>query len=196
MASHVPGCYFCAGLFSVKGRGNTNTKSRRKTSLPLVYSMSLCWRTVPTSLGARTCSKSRMDQTIVGGCPDERCGAGKRQDAQMSAEEREALWGGYEMYHTLKPSIINIHQHYYWWIFIFILEKVRFFFLAYFSSKGLFSHFFLTKFIENTSSFHLHHSYLLLQVKHLRDSTPNTIRLVSGIVGYNSKKVKSAGHLW
>lgn len=79
--------------------------------------MSLCWRTAPTSLGPRTGSKPkpRMDQTNVGGCPDERCGAGRRQDAPMSAEQREALWetasGGSEMDHTLKPSITNLHEH-------------------------------------------------------------------------------------
>lgn len=100
-----------------------------------------------------------------------------------------------EMYHTLKPSIINIHQHYYCWIFSFILEKVHFF-SAYFSSKGLIWHFFNKKFIKDTSCFHLRNSYLLLHVKHLRDSTPNTIWLLSGIVGYNSKKVKSTGNLW
>lgn len=94
MAPHIPGCSFCGSLSSVKVKtGNKNAKSRRKTSLPLVYSMSLCWRTVPTSLGVRTCRKHKpqMDQTTVGGCPDERRGEGKRQDAQMSAE-REALW--------------------------------------------------------------------------------------------------------
>lgn len=56
--------------------------------------MNLCWRIMPASSGGRTWSKSkpRMDQTIVWGCPDERCRAGRKQDAQMSAEEREALW--------------------------------------------------------------------------------------------------------